>query len=65
MPISQVRSVTETSMIFMMPIPPTVNEMAAIPTSRNVKTWSPCPARCKNCVNVSIWKLLARLLPRW
>ena len=32
-PISRVRSVTETSMMFIMPIPPTVNEMAAMPIS--------------------------------
>ncbi len=31
MPISRVRSVTETSMIFMMPMPPTIREIAAIP----------------------------------
>ena len=30
-PISRVRSVTDTSMIFMMPMPPTSREMAAIP----------------------------------
>ena len=33
MPISRVRSVTETSMIFIMPIPPTSREMAAMPPS--------------------------------
>lgn len=33
MPISLVRSVTEISMIFMMPIPPTTSEIAAIPPS--------------------------------
>ena len=31
MPISRVRSVTDTSMMFMMPMPPTTREMAAIP----------------------------------
>ena len=31
MPISRVRSVTETSMMFIMPMPPTNREMAAIP----------------------------------
>ena len=30
MPISRVRSVTETIMMFMMPMPPTMSEMAAI-----------------------------------
>ena len=33
MPISRVRSVTETSMIFIMPMPPTSREMAAMATS--------------------------------
>ena len=33
MPISLVRSVTETSMMFMMPMPPTRREMAAMATS--------------------------------
>ena len=30
-PISRVRSVTDTSMMFMMPMPPTIREMAAMP----------------------------------
>ena len=34
MPISRVRSVTVTSMMFMMPIPPTISEMAAMPPRR-------------------------------
>ena len=33
-PISRVRSVTETSMMFMMPTPPTTREMAATTSSR-------------------------------
>jgi len=33
MPISRVRSVTLASMIFMMPMPPTSNEMAAMAPS--------------------------------
>ena len=37
MPISRVRSVTETSMMFMIPIPPTTSEMPAIEPSRIVK----------------------------
>ncbi len=32
-PISRVRSVTVTSMMFMMPMPPTSREMAAMPPS--------------------------------
>ena len=37
-PISLVRSVTETSMIFIMPMPPTIKEIAAIPPKAKVKT---------------------------
>ena len=33
MPISRVRSVTDTSMMFMMPMPPTSSEMLAMPVS--------------------------------
>ena len=33
MPISRVRSVTDTSMMFIMPMPPTTREMAAMPAS--------------------------------
>ena len=33
-PISRVRSVTDTSMMFMMPMPPTSSDTAAIPASR-------------------------------
>ncbi len=35
-PISRVRSVTLTSMMFMIPIPPTINEMTATPASSAV-----------------------------
>ena len=38
MPISRVRSVTETSMMFMMPMPPTSKEMPAIAPRKSVKT---------------------------
>ncbi len=37
-PISRVRSVTETSMMFMIPIPPTRSEMLAIAARRSVIT---------------------------
>ena len=46
MPISRVRSVTVASMMFMIPIPPTISEMAAIRPmkmmniSRVVRAWS-------------------------
>ena len=39
-PISRIRSVTETSMMFMTPMPPTISEMAAIPPRRIVSVWS-------------------------
>ena len=38
MPISRVRSVTLTSMMFMMPIPPTSREMPAIEPRKSVST---------------------------
>ena len=38
MPISRVRSVTETSMMFITPIPPTSSEIAATAPSSVVKT---------------------------
>ena len=43
MPISRVRSVTETSMMFMIPMPPTSSETAAIPPSSSVIT---CVVAC-------------------
>ena len=36
MPISRVRSVTETSMMFMIPTPPTTSEIPAMQASINV-----------------------------
>ena len=44
-PISRVRSVTLTSMMFMTPIPPTSSEIAATAPSRVVKTWVLCVGR--------------------
>ena len=38
-PISRVRSVTVTSMMFMTPMPPTRSEMAATMPSSTVKVW--------------------------
>ena len=37
MPISRVRSRTETSMMFMIPIPPTTSEIEAMPPSSSVE----------------------------
>ena len=42
MPISRVRSVTETSMMFMMPIPPTSSETDAIAARSMPMTWVAC-----------------------
>ena len=42
-PISRVRSLTETSITFMIPIPPTTSEIAAIAASSAVMV---VPARC-------------------
>ena len=39
-PISRMRSVTETSMMFMTPMPPTMREIAAMPPRRMVSVWS-------------------------
>ena len=39
-PISRIRSVTDTSMMFMTPIPPTSSEMAAMPASNTVRVLS-------------------------
>ena len=39
-PISRIRSVTETNMMFMTPMPPTIREMAAMPPRRIVSVWS-------------------------
>ncbi len=36
-PISLVRSVTDTSMMFMMPMPPTISEMTAVAPSRKLR----------------------------
>ena len=38
-PISFVRSVTDTSIIFMMPIPPTKSDIAAIEPKSRVMVW--------------------------
>ncbi len=42
-PISRVRSVTDTSMMFMMPMPPTSSEIAAMPASSRVNV---CVVSC-------------------
>jgi hypothetical protein len=42
MPLSRVRSVTLTSMMFMIPMPPTSSDTAATLASRSVIVWVPC-----------------------
>jgi len=44
MPISRVRSVTDTSMMFMMPMPPTMREMEATEPRRIDITLDDCSA---------------------
>ena len=39
MPISRVRSVTDTSITFITPMPATTSEMLAMPTSMSVMVW--------------------------
>ncbi len=51
MPISRVRSFTETSMMFMIPMPPTSNEIPPIAPSRIVNV----PLTCWNAASVSFW----------
>ena len=45
-PISLVLSVTETSMIFIIPIPPTIRETEAMDPSNNAITREDCSAAC-------------------
>ena len=47
MPISRVRSVTDTSMMFMMPMPPTSRLTAAMPASSVVNTCVVSPSVCE------------------
>ena len=51
MPISRVRSVTVTSMMFMIPMPPTTSEMPAIAPSIKVST----PVVCDALFRTSCW----------
>ena len=50
-PISRVRSVTDTSMMFMMPMPPTRRLTAAMPASRYLNVSVVC---CK-VARMSVW----------
>jgi len=64
-PISRVRSVTDTSMIFMMPIPPTSSEMAAMPPRNTVNTLvMVCAVATKSCCEKMVKSSLPRVM-RW
>ena len=43
-------------MMFMMPMPPTSSEIAAMPTSSSVSVVENCCAVCTNCVELRTWK---------
>jgi hypothetical protein len=51
-PISLVRSVTVTNIIFIIPMPPTNNEIAAIPPSKAVNV----PVVWEAVFNMSFWE---------
>ena len=53
MPISRVRSVTESSMMFMMPMPPTSSETAATLASSAVMVWLARSSVLPNCSSVT------------
>ena len=55
-PISRVRSVTETSMMFMIPIPPTSRLTAAMPASRKPKVCVVCWKVDSTSAWLRIWK---------
>ena len=56
MPISRVRSVTVTSMMFMTPMPPTSSEIAATAPSSTVKTWFDASLASRRSAWLSTWK---------
>ena len=65
MPISRVRSVTDTSMMFMMPIPPTRRLTAATALSRAVSIWVvPVSMLAISFMSITL-KLSSSLGPRW
>jgi len=55
-PISLVLSVTVTNMIFIIPIPPTTKEMAAIPERRVVKV----PVTWEAVLRMSFWDIIIK-----
>ena len=59
MPISRVRSVTLTSMMFMTPMPPTSSEIAATDPSRTVSVFCVSVAVSRIDAMLRIWKSVA------
>ncbi len=59
MPISRVRSVTLTSMMFITPMPPTSSEIAAIEPSRMVSVFCVSVAVSRIDAMLRIWKSIA------
>ena len=57
-PISRVLSVTDTNMMFIIPMPPTSNEIAAIPPRVIERIWSTELAVSRNCVGLLTEKSL-------
>ncbi len=55
-PISRVRSVTVTSMMFMMPMPPTKSEIAAIPERSEVNV----PVVAEAVLRISCWEKIEK-----
>ena len=60
MPISRVRSVTDTSIMFMMPTPPTMSEMSATTSSRFVIT----RLVAANVSEISVWSRILKSFRR-
>ena len=63
MPISRVRSVTDTSMMFMMPMPPTSSDTAAMPDSRYVMTSRRLLRRRQDVGLIADLEIVRRALP--
>ena len=70
------RSVTDTSMMFITPMPPTSNEMPAMPPSRMVRVWSTevavdtsdaCEAMVKSASEAAVipWRASSSVSASW